>query len=48
MCGKQENVAMVCVSSLLRRHVEKKFPKPPSPPALVYLFSLMIVLLILA
>lgn len=28
--------------------LRKKFPKPPSPPALVYLFSLMIVLLILA
>lgn len=38
----------VCVCSLVCEHVKKRFPKPPSPPALVYLFSLMIVFLILA
>lgn len=39
----------VCVCSLLVcEHVKKRFPKPRSPPALVYLFSLMIVFLILA
>lgn len=43
-----ENLTVVCVCSLVCEHVKKRFPKPPSPPALVYLFSLMIVFLILA
>lgn len=33
--------------SLVCRHVKKRFPKPPSPQGLVYLFSLMIVFLML-
>lgn len=41
-------ITIVCVCSLVCEHVKKRFPKPPSPPALVYLFSLMIVLLLLA
>lgn len=41
-------ITIVCVCSHVCEHVKKRFPKPPSPPALVYLFSLMIVFLILA
>lgn len=39
---------LVCVCSCLCERVKKRFPKPPSPAAVVYLFRLMTVFFILA
>lgn len=47
LCKKICCITIVCVCSRVCEHVKKRFPKPRSPQALVYLVSLMIVFLIL-